>query len=87
MCKNLDVLIENFDQYNQEMPLDSVKIKKNLAVNEKEDEWNMVWDDETIEGWRGARLDSFPAKGRVIEDGKLIVLDPEGEESLRVAIL
>ena len=73
--KNVTILTENLDQYNQEMSLEPVKTKNNLTVSEKEDGWKMLWDGETTEGWRGARLDSFPDKGWVIEDGKLIVLD------------
>ena len=79
--KNIKILTENLDQYNQDMSLEPVKTKNNLTVSEKEDGWKMLWDGETTEGWRGARLDSFPEKGWVIEDGKLIVLDTGGEES------
>ena len=41
----------------------------------------MLWDGKTTEGWRGGKLDHFPEKGWVIEDGELIVLSTGGEES------
>lgn len=41
----------------------------------------MLWDGETTEGWRGARLDDFPEEGWIIENGKLIVLSTGGAES------
>jgi hypothetical protein len=52
-----------------------------LTYQEIIDGWQMLWDGKTTNGWRGAKLDHFPEKGWVIEDGNLIVLDAEGKEA------
>lgn len=41
----------------------------------------MLWDGETTDGWRGAKLDRFPDEGWKIENGELIVLATGGGES------
>lgn len=81
MWKDVKILTENLDQYNMDNPLEPVITKNNLTTGEKEDGWEMLWDGETTNGWRGARLDEFPEKGWVIEDGELIVLSSGGAES------
>ena len=43
--------------------------------------WRFLWDGKTTDGWRGAKLTSFPPKGWVIEDGVLKVLSSGGAES------
>lgn len=52
-----------------------------LSKQEIKDGWVLLWDGETTEGWRGAKLDEFPEKGWVIEDGILKVLSSGGYES------
>lgn len=47
----------------------------------KDNGWQLLWNGGTTEGWRGARLDSFPEQGWIIENGELIVLSSGGEES------
>jgi hypothetical protein len=43
--------------------------------------WKLLFDGETSNGWRGAYLDGFPAKGWQVEDGKMNVISSEGHES------
>ncbi|MCB0548292.1 MAG: DUF1080 domain-containing protein [Phaeodactylibacter sp.] len=52
-----------------------------LTEYEKSQGWRLLWDGKTTEGWRGARIDSFPAEGWVIENGTLTVLESGGEEA------
>ena len=52
-----------------------------LTRKEKKDDWALLWDGKTTEGWRGAKLDAFPEKGWVVEDGVLKVLAGNGGES------
>ena len=43
--------------------------------------WALLWDGKTHEGWRGAKLDDFPANGWEISDGVLSVESSGGAES------
>lgn len=52
-----------------------------LTEKEKEEGWQLLWDGQTTEGWRGAKLDQFPQKGWKIENGILSVLKGTGTES------
>lgn len=81
MWKNAKILTENLSQYTQVSPLKPVITKNKLTVNEKKSGWQMLWDGKTTNGWRGAKLDTFPDKGWVIKDGELTVLSSGGAES------
>ena len=43
--------------------------------------WKLLWDGKTTEGWRGAKLTTFPEGGWKIENGILKVLNSNGAES------
>lgn len=45
-----------------------------LSQKEKEEGWELLFDGESTEGWRGYNKDSFPTQGWIIEDGALKVL-------------
>jgi hypothetical protein len=52
-----------------------------LSKKEKKEGWKMLWDGESTEGWRGARLDKFPETGWTINNGILTVNKSDGAES------
>lgn len=52
-----------------------------LSAQEKAAGWKLLWDGKTSDGWRGAKSDSFPAKGWEIKNGQLTVLASGGAES------
>ena len=59
---------------------------ENLMVNtltdaERRQGWRLLFDGVSTEGWRGAKLDDFPASGWEISDGELRVLPSGGGES------
>jgi hypothetical protein len=81
MWKNAKILTENLSKYTTKSPLEPVITKNNLTVDEQKSAWHMLWDGKTTNGWRGAKLDTFPDKGWVIENGELIVLSSGGAES------
>lgn len=56
-------------------------IANSLTKYEKRKGWRLLWDGETSNGWRGAKLDDFPEQGWVMEDGVLTVLPSGGAES------
>ncbi len=79
--RNINILTDSLSLYSRETPLEPMQTKNQLTINEAKEGWSMLWDGETTQGWRGARLDGFPEKGWVIEDGELTVLSTGGEES------
>lgn len=56
-------------------------LKNELTDYERRHGWRLLWDGETTEGWRGAKLDDFPASGWTIADGVLTVEATDGGES------
>jgi hypothetical protein len=56
-------------------------LKNQLTEREKRDGWQLLWDGETTNGWRGAKLDKFPEGGWEIKNGNLIVEENDGAES------
>lgn len=52
-----------------------------LTGEEKRDGWKLLFDGVTTQGWRGAYMDSFPAKGWEVRDGMLIVQASGGGEA------
>ena len=52
-----------------------------LTEHEQRTGWRLLWDGETTDGWRGARMETFPEKGWQIDNGVLTVLETGGAES------
>ena len=52
-----------------------------LSSKEKDEGWVLLWDGKTTEGWRGAKIPTFPEKGWAIENGILRVAPSGGAES------
>ena len=56
-------------------------IPNTVSAQEARAGWKLLWDGRTTNGWRGARLSTFPANGWEIKDGGLSVLETEGKEA------
>ncbi len=52
-----------------------------ISKKEKAEGWQLLWDGKTTEGWRGAKLTTFPNNGWVIDNGILKVVKSGGGES------
>jgi len=79
--RNINILTDSLSKYTRESSVKPIITKNALGADEAKNGWKMLWDGETTKGWRGARLDEFPAKGWKIKDGILTVLSSGGEES------
>lgn len=53
-----------------------------LSAEEIAQGWTLLWDGKTTDGWRGAKIDTFPKTGWKIDDGVLTVLESGGGESV-----
>ncbi|MDD3358067.1 MAG: DUF1080 domain-containing protein [Parabacteroides sp.] len=56
-------------------------IANTISEKEASEGWTLLWDGKSTEGWRGAKLTTFPSKGWVIDNGILKVLANDGAES------
>jgi hypothetical protein len=65
---------------SDEIPQNSY-LTNTLTEREKQEGWQLLWDGETTDGWRGARLNHFPEKGWSIEEGILSVSESGGGEA------
>nr|WP_299340601.1 DUF1080 domain-containing protein [Allomuricauda sp.] len=81
MWKDIKIITDSLPKYSRKTPIEPIITKNRLTIDEKKNGWQLLWDGETTEGWRGARLDEFPDKGWKMEDGVLTVLSSGGEES------
>lgn len=83
--RNLRILTENVEQFVTSNAVNGIKqvnaIANTISEKEKQEGWELLWDGKTTNGWRGARLDHFPEKGWVIDDGILKVMSSGGAES------
>lgn len=79
--RNINILTDSLQKYTRKSPLTPVGTKNRLTISEQNDGWELLWDGTSTKGWRGAKLESFPEQGWVIENGELTVLESEGKES------
>lgn len=81
-----DIKICTTDVEKYKTPLNKNVTQVNAIINtisplEAQEGWKLLWDGKTTAGWRGAKLDAFPAKGWAINEGILKVDKSGGGES------
>ncbi len=82
--RNIRILTEKLETYRtpENPEVEQVNaIANTISEREAAEGWELLWDGETTEGWRGARLDGFPEVGWTIENGILKVHKSDGGES------
>ncbi len=57
-------------------------VPNTVTAREAREGWKLLWDGKTTAGWRGAKLETFPAGGWEMKDGVLTVLESGGGEAV-----
>jgi len=82
--KNIRICTTDVQNFRKPFPagvFQAYCIDNSLSDAEREAGWKLLWDGKTTEGWRGAKLTSFPDKGWAIDNGLLKVMNSTGGES------
>ena len=82
--KNMRILTSNLEK--NRWPVESYATEINhidnfLSNDQISKGWRFLWDGKTSNGWRGAKLKTFPEKGWIIEKGVLKVIPSGGLET------
>lgn len=82
--RNLRILTRDLEANRTQRDPEVVEINflpNQLTDYEVRQGWRLLWDGKTSAGWRGAKLDDFPASGWTMKDGILTVEAADGGES------
>jgi 3-keto-disaccharide hydrolase len=79
--KNIRIITDQPGMYVKAINIPALDNTNKLTLSEEDWGWKLLWDGETTEGWRGAKLEGFPEEGWEISNGELTVLDSDGAES------
>lgn len=55
-------------------------VPNHLTAYEKQNDWHLLFDGKTSQGWKGAYKKTFPDKDWVINNGAITVLGSQGKE-------
>ena len=78
--RNIRIIDKSAASYTRPTPLSLQSMDNKLGNVEKSQGFKFLFDGKTTNGWRGAKLDSFPKHGWVVKDGVLTVLESGGGE-------
>lgn len=82
--KNMRILTSNLEKNRWPVETYATEINHidNFLSNDQISKgWRFLWDGKTSNGWRGAKLTTFPEKGWIIENGVLRVVSSGGLET------
>ncbi len=81
--RNLRICVTQPERYTAREPIapEVNTCTNTLSPSEKADGWQLLWDGQSTDGWRGAKIATFPQKGWSIEEGILKVQKGDGGES------
>lgn len=69
------------DKVQEAWKIQKSETDNTLSKAEQKKGWKLLWDGKTSEGWRGAKLQSFPDHGWKMDNGVLKVLSANGAEA------
>lgn len=79
--RNIRIKTENLQQRPwTDIPVVNL-IPNYLSPQEQAQGWQLLFDGNSTNGWRGVGKEKFPAKGWHIQDGELVVESADGAES------
>ena len=82
--KNIRIITEDVGKYitaDTPVIIQRSFLTNRLSEREIKEGWKLLWDGKTTNGWRGAKMSTFPEAGWVIKDGILSTLETGGAES------
>ncbi|MDR2287106.1 MAG: DUF1080 domain-containing protein [Prevotellaceae bacterium] len=80
--KDIRICTTNVAQYQTDSSAPEINaVANSISPTEAKDGWKLLWDGKTVNGWKGAKINTFPDKGWVIDNGLLKVLKSGGGES------
>lgn len=82
--RNLRIMTQDLEANRKATDPDVVQISfliNELTAREEREGWRLLWDGQSSNGWRGAKLTDFPESGWTMEDGVLSVEASDGGES------
>lgn len=82
--RNIEICTTNLENNvtpeEQTIPQHSF-LTNTLTAREKASGWALLWDGKSTDGWRGAKLSTFPEAGWHIANDELVVEKADGAES------
>ncbi|MGV8963774.1 MAG: 3-keto-disaccharide hydrolase [Candidatus Saccharimonadaceae bacterium] len=83
--RNIRIMTDNVEQFATPSTSDIIEqintIANTISERESQEGWKLLWDGKTTNDWRGAKLNQFPDKGWIIDNGILKVTKNDGGES------
>lgn len=82
--KNMRIITSDIKKYlttYEPLIIQQSFLTNKLSEREMNEGWKLLWDGITTDGWRGAKLTTFPTGGWEIKDGVLSVLENGGIRS------
>lgn len=80
--KNVKIQTENLQPqaFNKDVYVVST-VDNALTAHETANGWKLLFNGQNSEGWRGAKLDTFPSTGWSVSEGVLSIAKTDGSES------
>lgn len=79
--RKVRIITKNAAKYQRKSTAKIINTSNKLVGTEEVDGWRLLWNGKNTDGWRGAKLTTFPEKGWVIKNGELRVVGSNGGES------